>query len=220
MWRLREHKNGDAGERLLVHKSSKLIEFEPRRVSARTLFRKDDRVRITVETAHEGYLYVVDQEKYSNGKLGEPYLIFPVSTIRAGENHLLPGQIVEIPAQDDDPPYFQIRTSRPDHIGEQLTILIAPRPLKDIFAMSNWQRLSLEQYAQLERNSHISTGMAEMTAHLDSAWSKEEKNAGRTPTTALPATAPLPQTLFYSPGAGTQSPTIVKLVLKYVPQGR
>lgn len=220
VWQLRQYKAGDQGERLLVHKGATRVELEPRRVSAQTVFRKDDKVRISVEAAHEGYLYVVDQEEYRNGKLGEPYLIFPVSTIRGGENHLLPAQIAEIPAQDDDPPYFEIKMSRPDHIGEQLTILLSPSPLKDVVSAPGEQRLSSAQFAEWERNAHINAGMAEMEASVYSSWSSEEKKAGLNPVITLPAGAPHPQLLFYNPQTGADSPIIVKLVLKYAPQRR
>jgi len=220
LWQLRQYKAGDQGERLLVHKGSTTVELEPRRVSAQTVFRTNDKVRISVEAAHEGYLYVVDQEKYGNGKLGEPYLIFPVTTIRGGENHLLPAQIAEIPAQDDDPPYFEIKTSRPDHIGEQLTILLSPTLLKDVVPTPGGQRLSSAQFAEWERNAHMSTGMAEMSASLNSFWSSAERNAGLNTAAALPAGAPHPQLLFYNPKAGSDAPIMVKLVLRYAPQRR
>jgi hypothetical protein len=177
-------------------------------------------VRITVETAREGYLYVVDQERFGNGKQGEPYLIFPAATIRGGDNHVTAGQIVEIPAQDDDPPFFNMRRSRPDHIGEQLTLVIAPAPLRDILPKESGQRLSPEQYAPWEKASYEETGIAEMTGNPALNWSKEEKHAGLDPAAALTGNAPLPQTLFYSPEASAQGPTIVKLSLNYAPPGR
>lgn len=220
VWRLREHKDNDTGERLLTHDGSKNIELEPRRISARTPLKRGDKVRVTVEAAREGYLYVVDQERYADGKEGEPYLIFPVSTIRGGENHVTPGEIIELPAQDDDPPYLTISISRPDHVGERLTILISPTPLKDVEPKAKAQRLSREQYAAWERDSHISTGMAEMASNLDFSWSKEEKEAGRDPAATLQSAAPHPQTLFYSPQADAKAPTLVKLVLNYAPQGQ
>lgn len=219
VWRLRELKKGDGGERLLTHDGAKPVELEPKRVSAQTLFKKDDKVRITVEAAREGYLYVVDRERYSNGKLGEPYLIFPSSTIRHGENHIGPGQIVEFPAQDDDPPYFGIKKSRPDQIGEQLTVMVSPTAFEDISPKESPQRLSPEQCAKWEKDSQVEAGMAEITGTRALGWSKEEKDAGRDPALRLPADAPLPQTLFYSPEATAQSPTIVKLVLNYAPSG-
>lgn len=220
VWRLQEHRPGGSGERLLGHNGSKTVELEPRRVSAQTLFNKDDKVRITVETAREGYLYIVDRERYGNGKQGEPYLIFPVTTIRGGENHVLPGHIIELPAQDDDPPYFGMERSRPDQVGEQLTLLITPTPLKDLAPKEDRQRLAPEQYVQFEKESHVSAGMAEATANQSLGWSKEEKSAGHNPAVGLPATAPLPQTLFYSPDSTPQKPTIVKLLLNYAPLGR
>ncbi len=219
LWRLRKSKPGDSGERLLEHKGSKPVDFEPRRVSARTVFNKNDKVRITVETAREGYLYIIDREKYRNGSVGEPYLIFPMTTIRGGENHVLPGQIVELPAQDDDPPYFDMGRSRPDQVGEELTLLLSSTPLKDIEAKEDRQRLSPEQCAQLEKEARVNAGMAEAAAGQGIVWSKEEKNAGQNPALGLSAAAPLPQTLFYSPDAGAQKPTIVNLVLNYAPKG-
>src|SRR6185503_12476627 len=58
IWRLRPAGRADAGERIIVHDD----EFVPERISANTKMNAGDRVRISVEAARNGYLYVIDRE--------------------------------------------------------------------------------------------------------------------------------------------------------------
>ena len=76
------------------------------------------------EAVRAGYLYVIDREQYADGTLGEPYLIFPTRT-SAGDNKVA-GRLLEIPAQDDSPPFFTMKKSRPDHVAEVLSVLVTP----------------------------------------------------------------------------------------------
>src|SRR5690349_23992390 len=48
-----------------------------------------------------GYLYVFDREVYADKSLGEPYLIFPTTALRGGDNLVKAGRVVEIPSHDD-----------------------------------------------------------------------------------------------------------------------
>ena len=52
------------------------------------------------------YLYVIDREQYADGTQGEPYLIFPTTRTRGGDNSVKAGRVMEIPSQDDNPPYL------------------------------------------------------------------------------------------------------------------
>jgi hypothetical protein len=90
VWRLRAAAPGDSGARILVQEggeeSSNTVEWVPERVGINTGLREGDRVRLTIESPDAGYLYVIDRERYSSGERGMPYLIFPTSRTRSGDN--------------------------------------------------------------------------------------------------------------------------------------
>ena len=118
IWRLRPANRSDSGERLIVHDDNAIKEWLPERISANTRLVQGDRLRISVEAVRGGYLYVINREQYADGTLGEPYLIFPTTRTAGGDNQVAIGRLVEIPAQDDSPPFFTMKKSRPDHVAE------------------------------------------------------------------------------------------------------
>jgi hypothetical protein len=211
IWRLRPANRSDSGERLVVHDDSATSEWLPERISANTRLKPGDRVRISVEAARSGYLYVIDREQYADGSLGEPYLIFPTTRTLSGDNQVTVGRLAEIPAQDDSPPFFTIRRSRPDQVAEVLSVLVTPTPLEGLAITDKVQRLSLEQVAMWEKSWSTSVGRLEM-ATAGQTWTREEKDAN---TRALTASAPAPQLLFYRPMVKSSEPMFVKLHLWY-----
>ena len=51
------------------------------------------RVRLSIESARTGYLYVINRELYADGSTGEPYLIFPTTRLHRGDNKVTIGRI-------------------------------------------------------------------------------------------------------------------------------
>jgi hypothetical protein len=164
-----------------------------------------------VETVRAGYLYVIDREQYADGTLGEPYLIFPTTRTSGGNNEVAVGRLLEIPAQDDSPPFFTMKKSRPDHVAEVLSVIVAPTPLEAVKISDKAQKLTDAQVANWEKAWGTSVGRLEMST-VGQSWTKEEKDAT---TRALTASAPAPQLLFYRPSAKLTEPMFVKLRLQY-----
>jgi hypothetical protein len=212
IWRLRPAGRADSGERIIVHDDNAGREYVPERISASTKLGAGDRVRISVEAARNGYLYVIDRELYADGSLGEPYLIFPTTRTLNGDNQITVGKLAEIPAQEDSPPFFTIRKSRPDQVAEVLSVLVTPTPLDGVQIGDKAQKLTDAQVAKWEQSWSNSVGRLEMES-VGQAWTKEEKDAGGTNTRALTATAPAPQMLFYRPKS--TDAMFVKLRLSY-----
>src|SRR6185312_13763816 len=104
LWRLRLARATDSGERLIVHEGADAAEWLPERISANTKLDQGDRLRISVEVARTGYIYVIDREQYADVSFSEPYLIFPTTRTLGGNNQVTLGKIIELPAQDDRPP--------------------------------------------------------------------------------------------------------------------
>ena len=211
LWRLRPANRADSGERLIVHDDNATSEWTPERISATTRLVQGDKLRISVETVRAGYLYVIDREQYADGTLGEPYLIFPTTRTSGGNNQVSVGRLLEIPAQDDSPPFFTMKKSRPDHVAEVLSVLVTPTPLEEVQITDKAQKLTDVQVASWEKAWGTSVGRLEMST-TGQAWTKEEKNAT---TRALTASAPAPQLVFYRPSVKPTEPMYVKLRLQY-----
>src|SRR6266542_1588467 len=79
IWRLRPSRPADTRDaRLLLEEgSSKEVEWTPERVEADTIFAPGERVRLSIETPRDGYLYIIDREQYTDGAVRDPYLLFP-----------------------------------------------------------------------------------------------------------------------------------------------
>jgi hypothetical protein len=95
--RLRAARAADDGARLLVQESAGDLTAD--RVDTNTPLAIGDRVRLTIESSNNGYLYVIDRELYADGTKSDPYLIFPTSRTRDGDNAVRGGRLVDIPGQ-------------------------------------------------------------------------------------------------------------------------
>ena len=215
VWRLRPPATRDAGERLLIQDGT--AGWLPERVAAGAGLAEGDRVRLGVEAARSGYLYVIDREQYSDGTTGDPYLIFPTTRTLGGRNEVRAGRIVEIPARDDGPPYFTLRRSSPRQVGEVLSVVVTPAPIEGLHIGDGAQRLAPERVAAWEKEWGAGVGRMEMEGGAGLPWTKDERDAGADgdAVRALPAEAPGPQTLFYRPRSTPGAPLLVNVQLKY-----
>lgn len=131
-WRLRPATRGDhQALRLFVHGENGGEELTPERVRADGLA-WGQKARFSIEADREGFLYIIDRERFADGALGDATLVFPTRKLRGGDNHVFPGMLVDIPSLGDKPPFMNLKRSRPEHVGELLTILLTAEPLSDI----------------------------------------------------------------------------------------
>jgi len=216
LWRLRPSRKADTGERIITHDGPESMEWLPERVASNGRLAEGDRIRMSIEAARTGYLYVVDQEQYADGSKGEPYLIFPTSRTRGGDNAVQAGRVIEIPAQDDSPPYFTLKKSRADNVGENVIVLVTPTPLESLNVTDKAQRLSAETLAVWEKSWGTQTGRLEMTGGVGKSWTKQEREAGANGTRSMTEAEPAPQTVFYRPGVGSKDPVLITVQLQYV----
>lgn len=215
IWRLRKAVAADSGERILTHESEESAEWIPERISADAKLKEGDRVRLSIEAARAGYLYVIDQEQYADGSLSEPYLIFPTTRTRDGDNEVKTGRIIEIPAQEDSPPFFTLRRSRADQVGEVLSVLVTTEPLAGLEIGREPIKLSNQQFAAWEKSWGAEVGRLEMENGAGKTWTAQEKAAGADATRLLKADEPAPQSLYYRPNAKPGEPLVAKLRLQY-----
>jgi hypothetical protein len=219
LWRLRPSRKSDTGERIITHEGPQSMEWVPERVSSTGRLSEGDRIRMSIEAARSGYLYVVDQELYADGSKGEPYLIFPTTRTRGGDNSVKAGRVIEIPAQDDSPPFFTLKQTRADHVGENVIVLVTPTPIENLNVTDKALTLSGETLAAWEKSWGAQAGRLEMTNGAGKSWTKQEKDAGADGTRSMTEAEPAPQTLYYRPGVGSKDPVLIKVQLQYARRG-
>ncbi len=195
-WNMRRSKPEDTREiRAMIHEESGDVELTPERVSSNSPLKEGQRVRISVESAEAGYLYIIDRDLYADGTKSPAYLIFPTTRTRGGDGHVKPGMVVEIPAQEDSPSHFTIRRSRPDQVNETLTILVSPKPIPGLQIGRQRLQLTDAQVASWEKQWQAKTLKLEAMGQEGKAYTVEEKQAGGGGK-LLTGSDPVPQTMY------------------------
>ncbi|MGH9769337.1 MAG: hypothetical protein ACREAB_18075 [Blastocatellia bacterium] len=216
LWRLRPSRATDDKEvRLFKHPkdTAKVTEWTPERISVDTPLAVGQRVRLSVEAARTGYLYIINRELYADGTLGDPYLIFPTSKLRGGDNQVSVGRVIDIPALEDEPNYFILDPDRPELVGEVISVLVTPRPLENVKIGEDAAKLFKEDVTTWESSWGARVGRLEMENSFGRAWTKEEKEASKGQT--LKPNSPAPQTLYYRPAAKPDESLMVSVRLRY-----
>ena len=193
VWRLRPLGPGEKGA-AVWSTGAEVLTAE--RVRVGTAFDVGERVRLSIESARTGYLYLIDRERYGDGTLGEPYLIFPRSRIRGGDNKVSAGRIVEIPDLSDNPPFFTMKRTRPDQTGDVITVLITPAPLSGVTGGAGALKLSRDQVEQWERRWSAPTKRIELAEGSGTLYTKAEHEAAGTSARLLAYDEPVPQTMY------------------------
>ena len=218
LWRLRPAQETDTGARMTVREESKSSEWIPERIEMDTPLSTGDRVRLTIESPREGYLYVVDRDLYSDGKMGDAMLIFPTRGMRGGNNQVLPGRLIDLPGQEDNPNYFTASPRRSaqgsEQVGEILTIVITKTPLK----LTIGQRpllISAVEIANWEKAWGSEFERFEMVDGAGNGWTKEEKEASAANgSRQLTQADPSPQTI-YRIASTNKTAFLINVRLKY-----
>lgn len=211
IWRLRPARTGDSGRRALIREKSKGLVWAAERVQSDGTFREGDYVRISVESPRVGYLYVIDRELSADGSTGEPMLIFPWAE---ADNKLVPGSLIDIPGQDDEPNHFTARVTHLNQIGELLTFIVTSAPL-DLPLSDKPLRIEPMELSRWEKLWGGVHERYEMEGGVGQAWTQEEqKAAAKKKTRQLTRDDPPPQTIYR---VLTKDPkaVMVHLQLKY-----
>jgi len=215
VWRLRPARINDEGERMaVVHEDEETEAWIPERVRSGASFAEGDRVRLTIEAARAGYLYVINREQFADGTYSEPEMIFPTTRTRRGDNRVQPGLLVDIPAQDDRPPYLTLKRSRGNQSAELLSFIISKAPLEGVQISDRPQRLSAEQVALWEKSWGGPFGRLELDG-AGQTWTKAEREASGTVARLLGRDAPAPQTIYYNPAIKYDAPLLLAIRLDY-----
>jgi hypothetical protein len=192
IWRLRRSAPTDE-VRQLVHNEKG--EWTPERISANAPLKEGQHVQITIEAPREGYLYVFDREMYADKSLGEPYLIFPTTDIRGGDNKVAAGRVIEIPDSEDKPPYYTLKGNRADYQGELLTVLITDEPLAELAVGPSALKLPSEQVKAYEEKWGAFVDNLELVGGAGRAMTNVERTAALGKQLLTQADS-LPQTIY------------------------
>jgi hypothetical protein len=194
-WRMRQSRPEDEkGVRVFVHGDGGEQEWTPERTTADGL-EWGQRVRFSIEVDREGFLYIVDRERFASGTLGDPTLLFPARNLRGGNNHVMPGTLVDVPAFADEPPYFVLKKVRSDHVGEALTILLTPEPLANLEIADEPAPISADLVTEWEKRWGMSFRMLQAHNLAGHSLTLAEKQAANQQN-LLSQTDPPPQTLY------------------------
>jgi hypothetical protein len=208
IWRYRPAREGELGIQI---GNDRLV---AERVEGNTILSKGEKVRLSIEAARDGYLYVINREQYADGTTGDPYLIYPTSRLTGGENRTTVGRVFSIPAHADQPPYFTLTPGRPDQIAELISVLVTPEPIAGVKISEQVSQLSSTQVADWEHKWGKSVGRLEMQGGAGEPITPIEQEAG-TGARLLKHTDPSPQTLYYNPEVSAHDPVFVNVNLQY-----
>lgn len=215
LWRMRLSKASDPVKfRGLVHDQDPAgqADWTPERAILDAPIRGNEMVRLSIESARKGYLYVIDRDIYPGGKFSQPRLIFPTTRLRGGDNRVEPGFLIEIPSAQDKPPAFRVEKTRPDQTGVMLTIIVAPTPIPDLAVTSDAAKLTEQQVTDWERRWGSNVQRLDQS-DPGKVYTTAEAAAARIGEGALRTGDPVPSTLFHCQANRTE-PMLVKVPLK------
>lgn len=218
LWRLRPARQTDTGPGFSVLQAGQLVVMTPERIEGTSPVTLGDRVRLSIESPRNGYLYVINREQYADGTTGAPALIFPTLRIRGGDNSVMAGRLVDLPDPGDPQPFFtltsQQKPGQPHNVGELLTILITPRPLEGLTPGRAPLPLTPARVAQWEADWESEVvELLEMNGGAGKTWTPEEKLASEA-TRSLTQVDPTPQTIYRLTGQASD-PVMLTVQLLY-----
>ena len=200
IWKMQSTGKSDSA-RLLVQEAanSNTVQLTPHRLQANEPLKPGDLVRLSIEAPASGYVYVIDQELYNGGKMGAPYLIFPTTRTRGGDNRIRPGQLIEIPAQTDAPNVFTISPKKDGYRGDKLLIVLASQPLQDLKPADREQEISAASFQAWMSRWNVQSQEFDLAGGEGRPWTEAEKDSGATKSRLLTQGDPPPQTIFVFP---------------------
>lgn len=147
-WKMRPAALGEQGYRIPVAVGNRKEYWVADRTNGPTGFSAGDKVRLAFESSAQGYLYVVNSEYYTDGGYGQPTMLFPSAAEE--DNFVVAGQLVDIPDQSENLPYFVIEPKGDRYAGELITFIISPVKLTGLKVDANGRIENVGEYYRLE----------------------------------------------------------------------
>lgn len=216
VWRLRPPASHDTdGARLLIPEKAggATREYVAERVDASSSLHEGDRIRLGIEVPREGFLYVIDRERYRNGSFGEPVLLFPTLDIADGANEVSAGRLVEIPPQNSSIKALRIARRGTEHIGEDLLVIVSPSRIEEIVPTEGMQTLPVALVDRWDKDWSVSNVKLNLENPAERLWGISEQRAGASRQTLLTQSDPLPGTLITIPHQRSKAVLLVHVLL-------
>lgn len=137
-----------------------------------------DQIRFAVESlSHDGYLYIIEREKYADGSYGAANLIFPTLLTRGGNNFVKAGVLTFIPAATK----FEItRDTERKQTAEELIIIVSPNILVNPSLLQIDQiELSTEQVIGWLKQWKVDETQLEQIGGVGQTMTAAEQSAGK-----------------------------------------
>jgi hypothetical protein len=216
LWRMRSATATEIKEsRSFRQKKQGGLAWTPVRMATGDVLTDGQLTRLSIESARQGYLYIINREEYADGTLGEPSLIFPTMSARDGDNLVSAGVVVGIPDQKDDVPYFTVERSKPNQTGEVLLLILAPKPIVDPNLIGDEPLvLPIAKVEEWEKLWGVEVKRLNDPAAVGKALTPEEKEATVDKNRKLKENDPIPETIYRIP-AKFGDPMLVRVNLRY-----
>lgn len=174
------------------------VVLTPKRVNSTTNFSNGDLLRFSLDLPIDGYIYIFNREKYTNGTLSEPYLIFPRQIDKGKSDKTMAGKLLFIPNLIDSFEIEETSESNKEKAAEVYYILVSPKPLPDIplLKTDDSESVSLDIFKKYEKFSAPLLKF-ESQSEADKAITKIEKLASIGGSETLAEDDPLPQTIYH-----------------------
>jgi hypothetical protein len=173
------------------------VQLIPKRTLSDNNFANGDIFRFSLDLPVDGYVYIFNREKYSDGTLGAPYLIFPRIKDKNISDKTIPGKLLFIPNLVD---YFEIEetSENKEKVAEVYYVLVSPNPVPDI-ALLKTNEPELVDLATFSKYEKFNAPLLkfECKNQENTPITQIEKLASIGNSEVLGETDPLPQTVYH-----------------------
>jgi hypothetical protein len=208
LWLLSEAAKTDDKEvqektRIAVRKNGKETEQEvvltPKRASSDMVFQDGNILRFSLESPFEGYVYIINREKYGDNDYSDPYLIYPSKRDVGVADKGRPDQTLFIP---NDSGYFELKKLSENQKAKQAEVfhvIISKTPLAELPPLDNDEPRKVDAALFEKWRKDWNTGTTEFEQKLGKGTSikQAEKAASVAKKGRLKETDPLPQTVYH-----------------------
>ena len=208
-WRLREARPAEsliAAETTRRVKRVKGKEVEttvkmiPVRAESDTAFADGDILRFSIEMPYEAYLYIINREQYSDGSLGDPYLVFPSRSDMGRSDRGAAGRLLYVPSQTDHFEIVSLDDRGAKRRAEVFSFILSPKPIEELPPLRNDEenrKVELPLMERWEREWSAKVWKFEKAGSIGAAITKVEKAAGAASGGLLTEGDPPPQTVYH-----------------------
>ncbi len=207
-WRLREMRKADdpaavEATRIVKRINGKPIEFDKAtavRAHSTTTWSDGEKFRLSIEVPFECFVYILDQERYADGTLSDPYLVFPAKKDLPRNAKAISGKLVYFPNQRDCFEISSLAESGRAKVAEVFAILLSPTMIEELPPLPDEaenRRVDPGLFERLQSVLRARTWRFENIGALGTSITGVEKKAGTADAEVLTGDDPEPQTVYH-----------------------